>query len=258
MGNWPSPAIAVRRSAPAGENKPLDRSGPLAVFFRKVQEDRMSKVFPFFVLLILATGGFAHSAEIQGNYIESRTADVFTGPCFANSEVGLTGTEAILGWQIQKGSWNGVSLDGLSVVAVSRASATLGDPFADPYPAKSVLIVDAGANAAQKQALQEFAHSMAGKLLNEIVDVESAPIRFESAMHGAAVLEAGPWATIKTRSIGEKDHLCGNEETYYDPLAPTDHAMPAVATISQYQGPALGKSWTSYEKRSAFVGTFSR
>src|SRR5256884_7003252 len=36
--------------------------------------------------------------------------------------------------------------------------------------------------------------------------------------HGAAMLRAGRFATVQTRSIGDKDHLCGNEETYYPPL----------------------------------------
>lgn len=201
---------------------------------------------------------FSAYAEIEGNYIESRSADVYTGPCFANSEVGLTGTEAIIGWQIQKGSWEGVSLDGLSVVAVAKASATLGDPYENPYPAKSVLIVDANASAAQQAALQKFARSMAGELLSDVVVVESAPISFRSPDHGSISLHAGTWATLETRGINAKDHLCGNEETYYDPLTPTNHSMPAVATISHYEGPGLGTSWTTHEKRSAFIGTFSR
>lgn len=201
---------------------------------------------------------FSAYAEIEGNYIESRSADVYTGPCFANSEVGLTGTEAIIGWQIQKGSWEGVSLDGLSIVAVAKASATLGDPYENPYPAKAVLIVDANASAAQQAALQKFARSMAGELLSDVVQVESAPISFRSPDHGSISLHAGTWATLETRSINAKDHLCGNEETYYDPLTPTNHSMPAVAAISHYEGPGLGTSWTTHEKRSAFIGTFSR
>jgi hypothetical protein len=216
------------------------------------------RTFLLMLTCLLVMTSFSVYAEIEGNYIESRSADVYTGPCFANSEVGLTGTEAILGWQIQKGSWDGVQLDGLSVVAVARASATLGDPYANPYPAKSVLIVDAKASHAQQNALKEFAHSMAGELLNDVVMVQSAPISFRSPDHGSVSLQAGTWATLETRGLNAKDHLCGNEETYYDPLTPTDHSMPAVATISHYEGPGLGTSWTTHEKRSAFVGTFSR
>src|SRR5437588_11971505 len=88
-------------------------------------------------------------AAIHGNYVEVRSADVYTGPCFANAEVGLEGKQAILAWRVSQGSWKGVSLDGLSVVAVVQANATLGDPYHDPYPARSVLIVDEHATSEQ-------------------------------------------------------------------------------------------------------------
>src|SRR5437879_9006847 len=125
-------------------------------------------------------------AQISGQYIEARTADVYTGPCFANSEVNLTGHEAVLAWHIEKGSWTsaggeGAALDGLSVVAVVRASATLGDPYASPLPAKSVLIVDARANQAQRAALVNFAQAQTGALLRDVVAIEVSPIRFAVA-----------------------------------------------------------------------------
>ena len=81
-------------------------------------------------VLALALPAAAQAAQIQGDYVETRSADVWTGPCFANAETGLTGREAILAWRVEKGAWNGVPLDGLSVVGVVKASATLGDPFA--------------------------------------------------------------------------------------------------------------------------------
>src|SRR3954464_14857740 len=92
---------------------------------------------------------FTFAQQISGDYIETRSADVYTGQCFANGEVNLVGNEAIMAWHVDKGAWDGVALDGLNVVAVVRAKATLGDPYADPYPAKSVLVVDDNATAAQ-------------------------------------------------------------------------------------------------------------
>src|SRR5712691_8851238 len=94
------------------------------------------------------------SNNIYGDYVEARTADVYTGPCFANSEVGLTGELAVFGWRVSKGSWKGVSLDGLSVVGVLRASSTLGDVYHSSYPVKSVIIVDERATPEQRLALQ--------------------------------------------------------------------------------------------------------
>jgi len=76
--------------------------------------------------------------------------------------------------------------------------------------------------------------------------------------HGSVVLKAGDVATIMTRSLSNKDHFCGNEYTYYPPLTELTHAMPAVAIDNEYLGNTLGSEWRLFDKRSAFVGTFSR
>src|SRR5580693_4892510 len=93
----------------------------------------------------LSFAGGLPTGSIYGNYVEARTADVYTGPCFANSEVGLTGQLAVFGWKVTKGSWSGVNLDGMSVVGVVRAHHTLGDVYETAYPVVSVMIVDSRA-----------------------------------------------------------------------------------------------------------------
>jgi hypothetical protein len=211
----------------------------------------------FSIVIILGLTGAAQ-AGIAGDYVETRSADVYTGQCFANGEVGLTGDQAILAWHIRSGDWNGVKLDGFNVVAVIKASATLGDPYADPFPAKSVLILDQQADAAKRAALASFARHMAGKLLDNVIKVETAPIDMQvlHEHHGRARLRAGSFVEVQTRAIGDNDHLCGNETTFYPPLTEVVHAMPAVAMTDQYQGDGLGTSWSLHDKRSAFVGTF--
>jgi Protein of unknown function (DUF1326) len=198
--------------------------------------------------------------EIRGDYLETRSADVYTGQCFANGEVNLVGKEAILAWHVQSGSWNGVSLQGLTVAAAVRANGTLGDPYENPYPAKAVLLVDDQATVPQQAALVNFAKRMGGELLDNVEQV--IPTQMELVVnaehHGAAMLRAGRFATVQTRSIGGQDHLCGNEVTFYPPLTELAHSMPAVALTDTYNGPGLGVSWDLHGKRSAFVGTFSR
>jgi len=215
------------------------------------------------MLLICLLAGLSISMaaqEIRGDYLETRSADVYTGQCFANGEVNLVGKEAILAWHVQSGSWNGVSLQGLTVAAAVRANGTLGDPYEDPYPAKAVLLVDDQATVPQQAALVNFAKRMGGELLNNVEQV--IPTQMELVVnaehHGAAMLRAGRFATVQTRSIGGQDHLCGNEVTFYPPLTELAHSMPAVALTDTYNGPGLGVSWDLHGKRSAFVGTFSR
>jgi len=210
------------------------------------------------VTLILAA--FAAAEQIRGDYIETRSADVYTGQCFANGEVNLVGNQAILAWHVQSGSWNGVPLDGLTVAAAVEARATLGDPYANPYPAKSVLIVDEQADSQQRKALVAFAHQMGGELLRNAEEVIPAPMELvvNHQHHGVGLLRAGRFATVQTRGLNDTDHLCGNEETFYPPLTQVAHAMPAVAVTDSYRGPGLGVDWESHGKRSAFVGTFER
>ncbi len=213
-----------------------------------------------FAVLMLAS--VAQAQQIYGDYIESRNADVYTGHCFAMSEVNLVGDQAILAWRVSKGEWNGVRLDGLSVVGVAKASGTLGNPFENPLPAKAVLIVDEKATAEQREALKSFAQAMAGDLFKNIVRTEVAPINVEVDYHGehpsAGRVKAGELAGIITRSLTAKDHICGNEQTYYPPLVATNHSMPAVAVLDQFKGKGLGVAWTLRDKRSAFVGHFAR
>ena len=216
---------------------------------------------PVLLALFVTLFSIALSAQqIRGDYIETRSADVYTGQCFANGEVYLVGKEAILAWHVQTGSWDGVALDGLTIAAAVRAQATLGDPYGNPYPAEAVLLVDDQATPQQSAALVSFAHQMGGELLKNVGQTLPAPMEMivNHERHGVALLRAGQFATVQTRSLGDKDHVCGNEVTFYPPLTPVAHSMPAVAVTDAYRGPGLGESWDSHGRRSAFVGTFAR
>src|SRR5262249_23455523 len=71
------------------------------------------------VLLGLAATN-ASAAGIRGDYVEARTADVFTGPCFSNAEIFITGNRAVMAWKVTEGSWNGVDLQGLCIAAAVK------------------------------------------------------------------------------------------------------------------------------------------
>lgn len=216
-----------------------------------------------FALLVAASaslGGSLPSNHAYGDYVEARTADVWTGPCFANAEVGFGGDMAVFGWKVKQGAWDGATLDGLAVVAAIRASHTLGDPTRSAYPVKSILIVDERADLGQRRALEKFARHMGGDLLQDVVRVEFKPIEFNfdhGNVHSVrAVVAAGDLAKIETRAIHEGDHICTNESVYYNPLTRLDHAMPGVAVTHNFRGEGLDANWSTPHKRSAFVGTF--
>jgi len=223
----------------------------------------MLKVLFAAVVSAAASVSFAATlpaGSIHGNYIEARTADVYTGPCFANGEADQVGTEAVFGWKIDNGDWHGVQLAGLSVVAVIRSQHTLGLSSEPVNPAIAVLIVDSRADAEQRLALQSFAKRMGGDLLSSVVKVDYVPIELTvqgGNIHGgAARLTAGSLAEIQTRAMSAADHICGNEEVWYPPLTKTEHVMPAYALENTFTGDGLGETWHNRFKRSGFVGTF--
>ncbi|HEY1204876.1 MAG: DUF1326 domain-containing protein [Bryobacteraceae bacterium] len=221
-----------------------------------------NSVYVFLCALLavpLLSGAGLTKSNLRGAYIEARNADVYTGPCFANGEAGQVGDLAVLGWRIEQGSWEGVPLDGLSVVGIVRAGNTLGAGISI-YPVRSVLIVDQRANPEQRAALRSLARRMGGELLEDVVRVEYAPVSLtikNNSVHTAtATLEAGALARIETRALRSSDDICHNEETFYPPLTHVDHAMPAFTVADRFDGQGLGETWSAPDKRSAFVGSF--
>lgn len=209
-------------------------------------------------VVLLATASVA-AAPIRGDYLEARTSDVWTGPCFANGEVNLAGREATLAWRVTEGSWNGVSLGGLAVVGIVRSDATLGDPHREPAWTRATILVDERASEPQRTALYAFAREMAGGLLDSAPDPR--PVRMELALDaksGNSSLRAGEIAEIRTRALGHHDMHCGNEEVYYEPLAAVVSRTPAYALVHEFRGDGLGATWKSNHKRSAFLARFER
>src|SRR5437867_12991816 len=94
---------------------------------------------------LTTVAGSQSEPAISGDYLEVRSCDVYTGPCFANAEMNLAGKEGMLLWSVREGAWNGVELNGLSVMAVVKTDGTLGDLKYQPRSGNAVLIVDAKA-----------------------------------------------------------------------------------------------------------------
>jgi hypothetical protein len=210
--------------------------------------------------LILTVGAARADNSITGEYLEVRSCDVYTGPCFANSEMNLTGKEGILVWSVRQGSWDGTALDGLRAIAVVHTDGTLGDLHYQPRIGKAVLILDAKANPPQRAALTDFVKAMAGSLVQDIVRVTALPITADLAAcdkAGCAKVQAGDLVEISTRCLGGKDHICGNESTFYPPLISVTHAIPAFTEVASFTGRGLGLTWQATGQRSAFLGTFS-
>src|SRR6185436_20186238 len=106
----------------------------------------------------VAAGG----PTVSGQYVEARTAEIFTGGCIMGSEAETMGKQAVLAWKVDRGSVNGVSLDGLAVVAALSGDVNLGlhEIGGSTATVRSVLFVDERATPVQRMALASLASDM--------------------------------------------------------------------------------------------------
>jgi len=214
------------------------------------------------VVLGLAGSANAAAPQISGEYLESRTCDVYTGPCFANGQIGQAGREALLAWKVDQGQWAGVDLAGLGVALVVKGNDTLGfnKSFAvNPFPAESVILVDEKASSAQKDALVAFVKQTAGELAEHVVRIESVAISLTNDhLSGRGRFQAGKIAAIETRGMAKGDCVCSNETIFYPPLTKIENFQPAFALKTSFEGDGLDMTFTVLGGRSAFLGTFRR
>ncbi len=194
--------------------------------------------------------------SVTGRYVEARTAEVFTGGCIMSSEADTMGKQAVLAWKVDRGTFNGVPLDGLSVVAALAGDANLGIHEIGGVVAhvRSAVVVDDRANPAQRLALVALASELAKHTIGTVVNVTAAPIRFaEDAEH----------VTVETSQVklGIDKHLnhdptCGSMQ-WFRPLAAVTDAAMTMTEEHAYTGSALGTKWSSPNRRSSYVGTFA-
>lgn len=199
------------------------------------------------------------AADIRGVYLETRTCQVYTGPCFANSEMGLAGREAIMAWHIDRGHHKGVELSNLNVVVVLRASHTLGfQGLEDAASLRAVVLLDERATPAEREALLDFARTHAGKAGQHVVRVDAVPIAMDldlATLDGQ--LTAGSEATLVTRKARRTDCICSHEEAFYPPLAQVEQSVAGITTQGEFRGKGLGSRWSTPDSRSAFMATFA-
>lgn len=196
--------------------------------------------------------------SLTGTYLETRTCQVYTGPCFANAETAMAGREAVMAWNIQDGSRAGVDLAGLSVVMVVRGNDTLAyKGLDDPKELKAAIIVDEKASETQREALIAFAKEHTGRAGKEVVRVDAAPISMSldtGELKGN--LQAGELVKLSTRKARKGDCICMNEIAYYPPLTQIERFVPGVSIEAEYKGKGLGTRWSTPGSRSAYMGEF--
>ena len=219
----------------------------------------MKKTAAWLVILALALpiAAFAASpVDLEGVYVEARSAQVFIGGCIRNSEAHTMGREAVMAWRIDRGHIDGLAVDGLSVVAAIHGDENLA---LNPDAARrTVLFVDADATSDQRVALaDEYVERNAG-LFGDVVDVVATEIGFTETSEGYRV-SAGDEVLLEAKTL-HIDHkkltTCGDSQ-WYEPFIELEDETLGIAVEHAYRGRALNARWSDPDKQSAFFGRFS-
>jgi hypothetical protein len=218
---------------------------------------RKTAAWLLLLTLVLTPAAIANPAsDLEGVYVEARSAQVFIGGCIWNSEAMTIGREAVMAWRIEKGQIEGVDVAGLSVVAAVAGDDNLA---INPDAARrTVLFVDAAASADQQQALVDLYVARNARMFGEVVDVVATPIEFVDTAKGYRV-EAGAEVELETEAL-HVDHKalnqCG-EAQWYEPFVDLEDASLGTALEHSYQGKGLSTRWSDPNKQSAFFGRFA-
>ena len=199
--------------------------------------------------LTTATVGYADT--IAGSYVEARSTPQFSA---ASDQAGLRFSQAILAWQIREGTYEGVTLDGQTIVACFAAEPSTGSSIGNT---KTVFLVDGRATAAQQRALVRLAKDLApaiihdpGALVTSKIDVRIA----EGCGCGAAVVETSV-AKVRTRRMTDTDQPSIGEANNCKPLGDAFTSNQAIAT--EFSG-LIGAADSPTSGVLAFIGSFSK
>jgi len=194
--------------------------------------------------------------SVSGAYVEARTAEVFTGGCIMNSEAETMGREAVLAWKVDRGTFNGVSLDGLAVVAALSGDRNLGmvEMGGGKATVRSAVFVDQRANPVQQIALVAMANELSSGLVGDIVQVTPTPIQFTD--QGGEIQVTASQVALDVSKHLTHEPTCGAMQ-WFHPLSMVDSANVGLAAQHSFNGSALGTKWSDPNRRSAFFGTFS-
>jgi hypothetical protein len=202
---------------------------------------------------VLWSGSALASPAITGDYVESRSANVYVGACHHEGEIQTAGRNAVLAWSVADGEYRGVSLKGAVAVAIVAADKHLETADARR---RSVLYVNEAASPAQREALTAMLQERAADALGTVLAVKTAPISFDAAGDLYRVAVPGV-AQMKIRK--QTGELCCKQpyELWGKPFVPVKSAKAGYCLGVSYKDSGLLQSWSATDQNNAYFGQFS-
>ena len=217
----------------------------------------MRKTFLAVAAMIVAVSALVFSSQaenvsLRGDYVEVRTASVFAGACHFNGEVVTTGRDAMMAWNVTSGKWQGVDLTGVRVMAIVSADVNLSEGNA---ARRSEIIIDSQVSRTQALAMVSALKEKYAAALGTVVEVRSAPIKFER--NGRTYAVATNDAAINVEAM-PNDLCCKMPNlVWYTPLVGLENRKVGYTSKALYSGRVVGEPWSRSGENSAFYGSFS-
>lgn len=186
---------------------------------------------------------------LRGQYVEGRTASVYAGACHYGGEYTTAGREAVLAWRFDEGATDGVSLAGLTVVAVVAGDENLAEA---ETPRESVVYLSEGATEAQREAVLAW---LDPALVGTVRDVVAAPVSLERDGDRFAV-HAGDRVALAGSALPNRDCCKMPFNVWYDPFDAVDEPLVGCAETFACAEDALDVSWKSSGDNCVFMGVF--
>ena len=203
------------------------------------------------------TASSAWAGPIVGQYVEARTAEVFSGGCIMSSEAETIGRQAVMAWRIDSGVYGGQVLDGLRVVAAVSSDRNLGIREIggeSPSFVRAVVYVDERADEAQQVALVSLARELSRGLITEVVQVTPVAIRFDDTAQNVVVFAGQSQLSVK-KGV-EHGPACGAMK-WFTPFSVVDSPAMGTTIAHEFSGRALDARWSAPNRKSAFFGAFT-
>jgi hypothetical protein len=206
-------------------------------------------------LLALGLAGrpAAAAPAVTGDYIEARSCNIYVGACHAEGEFPTTGRQAVLAWRVRQGTFEGVSLDGVTAIAVVSADRNLGAP--DVHK-KAVVYVARTASPMQQQAMAKLLQERAGPSLGTVLAVKEAAIAFDPGKDLYQVSAPGI-ATLKVKK--QPGQLCCLQkyEAFYKPFVALKDGKIGYSVLTGFEERMLDTSWSGSDQNNAYFGEFT-
>ena len=216
----------------------------------------MKRIFVLTTLIFMLVAGLTYATEtqdVQGEYLEVRSASVYVGACHFGAEFVEGGKEATLVWNIHNGSWNNVSLDGLTVVAVVSAKNNLA---IDTKTRRSVLYIGNKATPEQRTAISNMLATKRADVLGKVIATQIAPITFTKKGTKYDVTVG------KVLTLSANRYPCAKctqpHQIWYEPLTKVQNPIVGKSEIYRYKDRYLSVNWQQSDAvNNVFVGVFS-